>query len=742
MKRKRSLKNENRGAALLAVLIIMVVVSAIAVIITKITLTNIQMKEVERSTKRSFYSAESVMDELYAGASAVSAKQMSEVYQKILVNYLAYQNSGKDLQKEFKRDYIAALEAYFSSGAAEQTKTNAAGEVLYRVSKYDVETLRDCIATDANKPCLSTQQTASQDDADYDADYEAGIYTLKNVKVQYTDSRGYETTITTDLVFSTPQMNFDGGDQIKEFMRYSLIADDQILVNAQNIKVNGNAYAGAGGINGATGGAGTFTGKTIVTRGDMVTDSNSTLTIGEGSSAVWAQNIRTKGKEASQIIVNGDCYVEDDLTLKGTGSSVTLKGNYYGYNFQKNYDAPTVTNDSRYSSAIMINGRNCRLDMQELNYLMLSGRTFISRGTDGANNDVMLGESLSVRTNQLAYFVPKEYVAADGKNFTEAGCQKFESETGISNLTSYLKAGQQVTAFYYQDMGSRTRTVNYYLNFANEQKANDYFSAYCSNGTKAYTLNGYASKYVSSDAIILDTNRIFTLKGDLMYRKPADTALSVKNTTIEASDWEQNGVYWDYVSQLAVRYKALELGLTEARAGVTASDVRITDADGDVDKTASPLFEELIDKTALQNKVSAIGTADAVTGNIVYVPVQEVLSDGVHERDVILVNNHGASDYVIPLHCTEGIVVATGNVKVDHAFKGLIISGNKIYFAANASVDADEMMVSGLFSDDMQKNDPLFSQFFREYATGAVTDHISGNVDLKTYLNYENWKKE
>lgn len=45
--KKISLKRDNRGASLLAVLILMVVVSAIAVVITKITIVNIQMKEVE-----------------------------------------------------------------------------------------------------------------------------------------------------------------------------------------------------------------------------------------------------------------------------------------------------------------------------------------------------------------------------------------------------------------------------------------------------------------------------------------------------------------------------------------------------------------------------------------------------------------------------------------------------------------------------------------------------------------------
>ena len=72
--KKISLKRDNRGASLLAVLILMVVVSAIAVVITKITIVNIQMKEVERGTKKNFYSADAVMDDLRTGARELDRK--------------------------------------------------------------------------------------------------------------------------------------------------------------------------------------------------------------------------------------------------------------------------------------------------------------------------------------------------------------------------------------------------------------------------------------------------------------------------------------------------------------------------------------------------------------------------------------------------------------------------------------------------------------------------------------------
>ena len=163
MKKKLSLKNEDCGAALLAVLVILVVVSIIAVVITKITLTNIQMKEVEKSTKTNFYSAESIMDELYAGANAVATEQMADQYQTILKNFIAKQNAGTSLQSEFQKGYMDALETFFSDGAG--------------TGNYSIDRLKACIATEADRDCLITQVA----DAIYDKDDTEGLLTLKNI---------------------------------------------------------------------------------------------------------------------------------------------------------------------------------------------------------------------------------------------------------------------------------------------------------------------------------------------------------------------------------------------------------------------------------------------------------------------------------------------------------------------------------------------------------------------------------
>ena len=77
--------------------------------------------------------------------------------------------------------------------------------------------------------------------------------------------------------------------------------------------------------------------------------------------------------------------------------------------------------------------------------------------------------------------------------------------------------------------------------------------------------------------------------------------LNVKKVTIQPDNWKDaNGLFWDYCSKLAVRYKSLELGLTDSGQGVTPDQVRLTSTDASghevIDKTVNPLFDKLIDR--------------------------------------------------------------------------------------------------------------------------------------------------
>lgn len=740
--KKNSFHKDDRGASLLAVLILMVVVSAIAVVITKITIVNIQMKEVERGTKKNFYSADAIMDDLRTGAREQAETALENAYADVLQHYVDYTSGGKNVQDVFKQNYMNGLEKYFADPMKTKVDTtNKQGNVVYRVAGYDADKVKGCILDGTQQGCF-----VAPADPKYEIDYGAGTFTLKDVRVVYKDAQDYETTITTDLVFSTPDMNFSGQSQVQEFMKYALIADDQINVNASNVTVDGSVYAGAGGIVASGNGTGELKGRMILTRGDIVADMGSTLMVGNGNSSIWAENIMTTGKSAATLNVNGNMYVADDLALNAKESKVTLKGNYYGYNFQKNYGVgDTVATDADFSSAIMINGKSSSLNIQNLKFLLLAGRTYISRGNNSSNTDIQMGESIAARTNQLAYYVSDKYVKTengegvvlkwnDAQNVT-IGEKEYpigESDYAASihvdpvKLDGWLNNANPIVPYYY------TNGVNYYLNFKSQQDANEFYAAYYAGNTgKA---GGLAGTYLDKDALIIDEHNkmIMTLSGDIMYRTKPEEMFQEKAVTIEPDNWKDSaGLLWDYCSKLAVSYKSLELGLKDSGQSVTSDQVRfsVTDENGHekIDKSIDPLFDKLIDRSALQEEI-AKHKNPGDTGYAVYKPA----------ADVYLIDNTGVYD--LPTSITKGIVVATGSVKVSGNFEGLIISGGKVTFDANVQVKGNKLLVSNLFKEDQSRQDPLFSKFFRD-CSGTAASNISGQLDLDSYINYDEWKK-
>lgn len=740
--KKNSFHKDDRGASLLAVLILMVVVSAIAVVITKITIVNIQMKEVERGTKKNFYSADAIMDDLRTGAREQAETALENAYADVLQHYVDYTGSGKNVQDVFKQNYMNGLEKYFADPMKTKVDTtNDEGSVVYRVAGYDADKVKGCILDGTQQGCF-----VAPADPKYEIDYGAGTFTLKDVRVVYKDAQDYETSITTDLVFSTPDMNFSGQSQVKEFMKYALIADDQINVNASNVTVDGSVYAGVGGIVASGNGTGELKGRMILTRGDIVADMGSALKVGDGNSSIWAENLMTTGKSAATLNVNGNMYVADDLALNAKESNVTLQGNYYGYNFQKNYGAgDTVATDADFSSAIMINGKSSSLNIQNLKYLLLAGRTYISRGNNSSNTDIQMGESIAARTNQLAYYVPERYVKVesgerallkwnDAQN-VKIGEKEYpigESDYAASihvdpvKLDGWLNHANPIVPYYY------INGVNYYLNFKSQQDANEFYAAYYAGNTSK--AGGLAGTYLDKNALIIDEHNkvIMTLSGDIMYRTKPEEMFQEKEVTIEPDNWKDSaGLLWDYCSKLAVSYKSLELGLKDFGQSVTPDQVRfsVTDENGHekIDKSIDPLFDKLIDRSALQEEIAKHkNPGDA--GFTVYHPAD----------DVYLIDNTGVYD--LPTSITKGIVVATGSVKVSGNFEGLIISGGKVTFDANVQVKGNKLLVSNLFKEDQSRKAPLFSKFFRD-CSGTAASNISGQLDLDSYINYDEWKK-
>lgn len=195
---------------------------------------------------------------------------------------------------------------------------------------------------------------------------------------------------------------------------------------------------------------------TVIVPGSVsVMDSASLLIYGkEGlaitNSQLWTDNIvlggeTLSGARAASATIYADAYVSDDTELNGEGSSLSFKGAYYGYGNSTRANNRWYTNrvdlahfkedsnkDGNYtneddddlghynSSAIIINGKESTLDISQADTLYLAGRTYIELSRhaetttaggatttqivyDPTIRDYKTGESLSIKSNQLAY---------------------------------------------------------------------------------------------------------------------------------------------------------------------------------------------------------------------------------------------------------------------------------------------------------------------------------------------------
>ncbi len=167
-----------------------------------------------------------------------------------------------------------------------------------------------------------------------------------------------------------------------------------------------------------------------------------------------------EGRETNsseQVNLLGTTYLSDDLTIEsGNSSKVTVPGEYYGYgsptsarrslNQYLYNDANDRWSDTALSSAIVINGKNTTLDLSGVRKMMLAGRSYIgtsnvnSIGGKNNDNDIMMGESITVKGTQLAYLLPPELTDTSKLKNTLTLKRRFDIKNPMSFL-DYEKCG-------------------------------------------------------------------------------------------------------------------------------------------------------------------------------------------------------------------------------------------------------------------------------------------------------------
>lgn len=335
----------------------------------------------------------------------------------------------------------------------------------------------------------------------------------RSVDLQGSTAGTYEQSITTDIVLTEPEYNvsFDTSSVSNNTLyEYAILADMGVEVGEDNdnrttdAQVKGNIYAASDyynkdyndvaetkvtnkyeskpstmwGTKDSSAYSGIFVnGKntSLTLNSDVVVCSGSLAAYNGAEinlsgrtqtlSELWADNIVIGGKDSGSLKASADAYIFDDTELNAEKASLKFtQGSYFGYSYnaqdtrslnylrQKGYLATGYKLRSHFSdSAIIVNGKNSTLDLQDLNSLYIAGKSYIEFSKIAASSvpeddenitvdenadyafttleDYSTGQSLDVKTNQLMFLT--QWSVIDGT-------ENVDPDTGVTTVTLRL----------------------------------------------------------------------------------------------------------------------------------------------------------------------------------------------------------------------------------------------------------------------------------------------------------------
>ena len=795
-------KDEKGFSIITAIVAIGFVLVLVSVILTSVTV-NFKMRNMNIYATDSFYSAEQVLDEIKVGLEQLAQQGLSDAYTNVLTTYTSEDYTAADKNELVKAQYYNYIckELGLSEGTtsyicmAVDDSENLKG--LYKLLKSstrwhgitkensneaDVQQSYGAfirgknnltgVDKDGTNTYVGTMQVTNTD----------GIY-LKDLVVYYRDTNGFVSTVETDIHIVYPNFSFSN-PSVPEISNYAFITDTA-LVNenggsksaATYTNILGNTYAYAYDLKGnkltylpSTDGDNLAICATEIniTNGSLVTNDSTEL---------WAEDINVK---SSDVFLAGKTYVLDDLDLNGKDCNLLISGYYTGYG--------NSVSDPNESSAILVNGSGCVIDLQAVKKLTLAGRAFVDvtnhKDEDNKNKTVddttnslscfYTGESIAVKSNQLMYLVPGECIGVDEDNnskynknpltseelkyikdssngLTEVSLNKPVTRLGSAGNTlgEYLDTTNPVEKVFLRTSDGSDTIVYYYMNFASEDAANLYFAKYY--GMNYDSVDKYMKTYL--EAITLPSSGA-TMRVSLAGNTVADNIATSDDGTLRRQtagylkepDYDGQTIsesfsddYETYVGRFEGLCTKLSTDLEslkdEGATAFTHSVRKNTKASNSLGYTKtlpnSVLFDNLVNADSFKEIVggSKLEFKDA-KGN-----VRAILIHGSSEYDVVSLSTTTTCNLIIADcgvelsgNSFDGLILAKGAIKVSGNFT-FTADSKKVDECLNLATDDGVYYVYEVFSD---KNE-------LQYITNSGEG--TGNYKAADLVEFTNWTK-
>lgn len=414
--------------------------------------------------------------------------------------------------------------------------------------------------------------------------------------------------------------------------------------------------------------------------------------------------------------------------------------------------------------------------------LTLAGNSYISltkandgiTSEDGVSNtgvqDVMMGQSIAVKSDQLAYLVPAQCIGVDASGKTvlngasnpitlEQYKDKIRDQADVTevalNIPSATLNGHTLAEYgltqnniqkIFKRINSKITLVYYYVSFDSTSdtaraNANRYFQDYY--GANQQTMEAYTGLYTKAIQVRGQQNGayIMHLAGNVaMYDSSAAAGSKEKLLDATLTSDGANAGYQALLASDQLKFQALSKKMIDVYEQLLPSEK--TDA--------ANAYTNLVNEGEITTFHAVLNGS---TGNKVESKYFGNTTGSLAEQGYKAVIVKG--DYTYPeagFGEFSGLIIATGDVKVTKEFQGTILSGGTITLDQNVNVEPDRDAVlhaltySRTIVDAAGKTQEYHVVDFLNGGDGYLSSngksYKNSDINLGDLIVYENWQKE
>ena len=310
---------DNSGATLVVVLIVVAFIAVLGSVAIAGAMVNLKMKVVDKKAKKTFYSCEEAVDEIYSELGMVSMDALEAAYKDVMdtmvrsqTNYSVSRDPSSfpglsNADVELRKKYMAKVVNDLTNGSFNETSPMPLDSNQFRklINSYiGVDITNDAVNSAITAGTYRHPYVASVGTCSYTIDYSSTslyIFNADDVKVEYITDDGYKSELTYDIGIMLPisDINFSSSAQsinnVPAMGSFSLIADNGIIIdNNKQVLIDGNVYAGGGGIVFGDSSRTRFIGEQVITNSDVTTEKQTQMA--DMSSHAMALNLILKAR--------------------------------------------------------------------------------------------------------------------------------------------------------------------------------------------------------------------------------------------------------------------------------------------------------------------------------------------------------------------------------------------------------------------------------------------------------------